>query len=367
MRALIPIFILIFSSASGFESPYKVQPDYNRIVRGSTIEVNNMPAVRDQDGIGICYAFSSTILLEQLNCKIKGIRKCTGSNRKISVLDVAQNEHHERGLHESGHAHRLLSNIETSDRRLILEHCAPFHSLLTNVRGRRREKNGWKLLDDIYQKKGSINAQQCLNDIKQLLPYIPTSIEQIQLAITNPELSFFRSEMLIPYECRDSASIMLPEFKVKKLNHHKSTTTKTVLSKIISVLKSQTPIIINFHSSQDKKTGKMRSHSAVISGIRKVCHRLSSLTNPKNCRYQVKLQNSYGTRWQQRRGGGWIDAKTIINKAISKKWNMLTWIEPTKQALQQKKPKRRYGSSTLWKCNGVITNVFIDVNRCKPL
>ena len=49
-------------------SPYKLVSDRYKAVAGSEKIIENMPRIRSQDTLGLCYAFSSATLLQKFYC-----------------------------------------------------------------------------------------------------------------------------------------------------------------------------------------------------------------------------------------------------------------------------------------------------------
>lgn len=67
----------------------------------------------------------------------------------------------------------------------------------------------------------------------------------------------------------------------------------------------------------------MNDHAVVVSGLRKVCR-------GKECRWAVRVMNSWGPRWQREHDDGWVDLRAMVEQSTIGRSRFTThWVQPT--------------------------------------
>lgn len=351
---LMFISVRSFAESNGFftidESQYKTNPT-------SLLEVTNMPPVRSQDSIGICYAFTAAAAIDAANCKIaqKDCSKIT-NKEKASVLDLARYSTETAdtdssskasaplsgGIAEGGDPTLALYNAAFENGAFIRESCAPFDQIISKIASPSQtlelQAQAWERLKLTYSqyKKKYEECKQCAAD------YAATATEKIKqdfnLQRSNDEIlkafaagsySEFLDSLLIPSKCKGSAreltnlsgrwEINLFPKKKKDKNYN------AALGKIKDILKSKNPVIVNTYCAADDKPSNMaackgRLHSFLITGYRKVCD-----SNNK-CKEAIKIHNSWGQAWQDQNDNGWVDAKSVLDRTYYAD-NSLSWLQ----------------------------------------
>jgi len=362
MKILSLLFLIVSLNVLA-EYPYITATSELNSKPTKEVEVTRMSATKSQDGIGICYGFSSTALLENYRCRSLNI-SCYDKNQQLSPLDVtsflAENK---RSLKESGVARHVLENIQKSDRKIVKESCLNYSSLLAKSRdidptdaiglltASQTQKEGWDILSSKWNqfknnqsdknKKKKDNCVKCFaEDIKKNIVGLHSSSEQIEEAFkTAQSLEEFLYKSIIPLECLNSENqLQLPNFEVKRYPEvDKGYTAKDLAKKVETVLLNDIPVEISMCTVEikhDEECPKGEGHSIVLYGIRENCS-----YKTEKCKRYVRARNSYGWNWQKNNDNGWIELETLMK--ASHKFNHdvggnITWIQEPGRVLQEK-------------------------------
>lgn len=328
--------ILFFNQIVHAEFPYETL-DSTYTSNGIIKEIFPSTPVKSQDGVGLCYGFAATSLLEHYRCKELDI-PCTDSKDILSSLDVTSYEENrsEKILKEGGMPSFILHNIANSNRKLAREECASFSSLIHEIifenKKYKSEKIGWDFLSQGWNNFKSRKIQGKSNDcitcmadnIKAALVNIKTPSEQIKEALdksNSAEEFLFRT--LLPVHClQEKETLEIPPFVVKTFPTFRDPQDdQSLQNKVMSLLNSGTPLEINICSNKNKED--CGGHAVTLFGLKEVCSKVH-----KDCKKMVKVKNSYGNSWQQQTNDGWVELKTLIESSINyNRGNNLVWIE----------------------------------------
>lgn len=343
----------------GFSS---LPAEYNQ--GNSEVIVKNMPPVRSQDSIGICYAFSAAALLEHSICKEEKLdcSKISDSQRP-SVLDLSRyasipdatgkdagdpNSYSKSIPDEMTFGLVVLDSVFQTTT-VSKESCAPFDHLVSKAQTpsaqSATESAMWKHFESSYNnyKKKFAKCEKCALD--EATTTANELISNYNLKTTNTEIlkafaaktfNEFLYQALVPSKCHRAAGRLSLFFGDKQLkswpakNGSKTDYGKTI-DKIKSVLSNDQPVMVNrFCTAKPATTECVHKttngdvaggHSFVITGYRKLCN------NSGKCKEALKVHNSWGQTWQDQNNDGWVDAAVLLEQTMYRH-DSFAWIEP---------------------------------------
>lgn len=341
------LFLLLFPLLTwAQEYPYYLAPDGYRETSGSRKEITPNSPVKSQDGIGVCYGFSATSLLEHYRCKELALN-CNDPKERLSSFDVTS--YYQKGeLEEGGNTFRIFSNIEQlKNPRIAREECAKFSDLVYRVNINNNmysqdEKNGWNLLIKKWNEFKGIGTTRndCVNclieSIKKELTGLQTPAEQLREAFVNArDLNDFLYRSILPKKCLSAEqTVSIPKFKPNNFPlYNEKLTPESLNKRIQSLLLSDIPVEMGICTQPlENKTecAKGSAHSIALFGIKEVCR-------GSDCRAMVKVKNSYGMSWQNQFDDGWIDLNTLVESSIAlTNFQNISWLEKPGFVLQEK-------------------------------
>ncbi len=339
-------------------SPYQTAGGDYRDRAGTVREITPNTPIKSQDGIGVCYGFSSTSLLEHYRCRELNL-SCKNPGDLLSTLDVSSH-HRNMSIQDGGETYRVLNSIE---RKLLVvkEECAQFSSLvhkLLDSKGRTysSEEGGWNFLTEKWNEYKGLNASRkrndcvsCLaDDIKNTLVTVQTPKDQLVTAFnTARSLGEFMYKALLPLHCLDESKMAkIPPFKAKTYPEYKeSPTVDSIMAKVESLLNENIPLEIGICTAYANPTGCIegQGHSVALFGIKEVCSRSTG-----DCKKMVKIKNSYGQSWQNQNDDGWVDLRNLAEAGLRLgDHHILNWIENPTQKTPNLLPKRMPPSPTI--------------------
>lgn len=347
---LFIVFFLLFNLVNSkvwAEYPYEFSQSNYRD-SGAVTEVTPSTPIKAQDGIGLCYGFSATSLLEHYRCS-QNNSNCSESSDLISSLDVTS-YYQNKALKEGGDSSRLLENFSRSKRKVAKEECIRFSALVHQVTDSNKftykdEKRGWVFLTKKWNEFRGIGPDvkkndciSCLADeIKSTLVNIETPIDQLKDAFqTAGTLEEFLYKSLLPKSClQESNMLTVPEYKTKTFpnySHRGEVSPQELTAKITSILEANIPVEMSICTMKtfEGTCSPNSGHSIAVFGIKEVC-------NFNDCKKMVKVKNSYGTSWQNQNNNGWLDLDTLIESSqLMGKNNNITWLEKPGFVLPEK-------------------------------
>ena len=312
-------------------------------------EIQNFPPVRSQDGVGLCYAFSSTALLNYEYCKQNGL-DCKDPKNQLSVLDVsAHYKYFEKAISIGGIPGDLLSNLKAQSLMgLYTEECLPFELLAHKDADNRHAAQ----MEAIRELKRIFNMQPrrldddrkaCLaREIQGILP-IQKDVGEIMDAYYANSPEQFIYQVAVKDECKDERKrVKAPNFHVgqyPRRSEASQANAESTLAKIEKLVLNDIPVSLSICSSEFFSPGNPQScgpHALTVTGVKESC-----LQN--NCVTLLKVHNSYGQIWQERNNDGWVEADSLIRRARAYHPDRyMTWISEYENESQipDKKLKR---------------------------
>lgn len=335
----------------------KTFPKDYKTVEGSVIQIKNMPAVKNQGALGICYAFSAATLIDEANCYIKKTPDCSSlsDSKKVSPLDISRfnqklpetqdytDRFNYEGIKEGGSTALTIYNaIRTNS--FVSEKCSPYNQLQPPPHQKKLAeiiKTGLKNIKTIkhlYEENQTIHkiCQPCAEALAEKHAFTisetiapPTSLEEIKKSFREATYEKFIDKLLIPEICWDFKNqiTLSGQWKVETHPTEKSQKNYTeTIKKIKEVLKSERPLSIGFCAehpltSKTPEECSEKGHSVVIKGYKKIC-------SPKNeCHDSIQVHNSWGETWQIENNDGWASAKELLERTFYEK-HSIVWITP---------------------------------------
>ena len=356
MKKCFFFFFLLPILALAQEYPYTLAERGYTETAGTRREISPNSPIKSQDGIGLCYGFSATSLLEHYRCKELKL-DCNNLNEQLSSIDVTSH-YRRKALVEGGDTFAIFSNIENGkDVKIAREECVKFSNLVYQVNVSsssyiKDEKNGWNFLIkkwNEYKGPGKDNTRNdCVNclveSIQKELTNLPTPAEQLKDAFyTARSLEDFLYKSILPAKCLDPSKMAtIPKFKSNNFPTYKETLSAENLSKKIqSLLLSDVPVemAICTQPAGDGKCAEGNGHSIALFGIKEVCR-------GSDCKVMVQVKNSYGMSWQNQNDNGWLDLNTLVaSSLIMTQYRNISWIEKPGFVLTEK-TLRNYSKPT---------------------
>lgn len=356
MFLICALLITNLSSAQNIVSAYLRAPSSFKDILGSVKVVPNMPKIRSQSPLGLCYAFSNATILQKYYCDDVKIKNCADVSLDETVSPVAIT-----GLKQPiagktnasdrlTYAHAFLpTTIDTSGggESNLLQMASVHHSFcaesffpydqfvgmnnfshLDSITARNEmEKlanNKISQLENTYNKyhqmykTNAASVESCTECLKEINRIVQTDDRDFQIRKSFQKNTFqeFLFEAFFKF-CNKKVSLTTPTFdyypkdaifvQKEKYYFDKNHPVKIlILNKIKKVINNNVPVQIGFCAEKagDVCTGP---HSTVIAGYKKVCN------ENNQCEDMLKIHNSSGTGWQQRNDDGWVIADNILS------------------------------------------------------
>ncbi|KHD88610.1 MAG: hypothetical protein OM95_08640 [Bdellovibrio sp. ArHS] len=357
---LISFQALADQGLNPFGPEYKPEPS-------SEVVVKNMPVVRSQDSVGICYSFVASTLIDEANCTARKITDCSKlpDDQRSSPLDLTRfstvlpqdadytDRFNYEGLNTGGGSPALTLQNAIASAAVVKESCAPFDQFVSKINNpaeaQKLELAMWKRFDDAYNeyKKRKEKCVECAleyatavgNELKENYN-LKASNQEILEAFAEKTHAKFLDKLLIPDQCWDfkNQTALKGSWSLKVFPEEEGSGYEASLKKIKEVLGTKKrPLAIGFCTqtplkakSQEKCGTTMKDgsfsgegHAVVIKGYRRVCN------SQNKCYDALQIQNSWGQSWQDSTNGGWVDAKELLNRTFYER-HSLSWLEPTK-------------------------------------
>lgn len=316
--------------------------------------IKDQPAIRDQDGLGTCYAMAATTLFDQY-CMTDG--NC-GHNKEayIAALHILSNAGKANGLTNSisgGHTIETLKIIQEKilkdqNFKFIAESCAPYEAIEEDENELEAQwyTEGTKKLESLREIYNSVRQGEDLSSCDQ--EYFRRNY---QSQVTNAELlelyrktigfSFntFLETILIPKKCKEQSGHSVPLFSIgqfpsnSKLYNYKTEDIRNVLINKFNENKMVSVSLCVDHRSclkevediedcpQNFQTRNCGPHALNLAGARKVCK------TPTICSYQYKIHNSWGEDHQKSHDDGWVNEDSLFEGMKKLTGAKITWID----------------------------------------
>ena len=318
-------------------SPYNMPDTSFQEQAGSVITLKKSLPQRNQGSAGHCFAFSTASAIDYFLCsdKIKHFKfkstLCANNSPVVSTLHLASLSKgaDEKQIDEGGFANGILLTLSARNPSLILEECAPYEKYMEYLHQylhvQKERESLFQTAKRVYNEQLSL-TYSCGEEFARILSAHTSNkdISQI-LAFSRGQFNSFEKllyETMIPRECQGTDNIVDVNKEIdfesrQGLQFKKNSKIdydyfyKTVIEQI----SQDTPVIINFFTgttffTAEKDAQKNPFHSALITGIKKVCNQSNE------CKTMFKIQNSYGSGWQAQHNDGWVEANPLIERSV---------------------------------------------------
>ncbi|XGC81000.1 hypothetical protein ACES2L_00705 [Bdellovibrio bacteriovorus] len=300
------------------------------------MKIDNMPRVRSQDSLGVCFGFSSATVAQFYRCKTKNIT-CSPlpENKEISPIAMVawSNPNNEKvrggtfsdhsNIRFGGKGYGALGYLAEQDSSAVPESCYPFDQFANKYGGDESATNALiKKLQVEYDKNKKTEGSACEECLLQTMQKefgAKTSLEDVASALKEETFAeylyslFFRS-------CGDKLLSFQPAPLMGYFPKGTTATYNQVIDQTKNILKQGYPLVLDGICPFYKDGVCTGGHSVVISGYRKVC-------KPDNtCRDVLKIQNSWGEDWQKQNDDGWLDAKILLGDKPLKEGTISWWL-----------------------------------------
>ena len=314
------LFFLITLQVKAYDA-YEPRGQRKPVCDPSYLELQNLPPLRDQGAIGICYSFSSLLLLEHLKCSKAGDPQECYRQSRASAVDLTKfykgKEYNQISV--GGEPEKLLRNFSKTrsaandactyfDAWARLPYSQPFedffHQMQTDL------SSGFD--DSMLTCHAEDMARQNMGNVQELL--------NLMNAGRNLTVEELRSKFLYKKNCQEP-NISFPAYDIHRYPAYGSLANNDGILKFVKGnLEQQRPVEVSF-CAEKNSNGQCYYHSTTIIGMRNVC-------DTTGCNVQYRLQNSYGKTWQDNHDDGWVNSKLINQSIISTSQLSLTSISP---------------------------------------
>ncbi|MGE3610814.1 MAG: hypothetical protein AB7I27_14580 [Bacteriovoracaceae bacterium] len=328
MKKLIFLLVLISNISFAF-TDYELRSGKDPICDASYIELRNRPPVLDQGLHGLCYAFSTTSILEYLRCS-KSINPNNCYQNKPAPTHLARyNNTYNDTIAIGGSAKQIMAVFQNV-RTLVPESCMNYGSwekLNKEFEDKIKEAQGsdsydedkdffFFLTKEIYKKDEatlSCYAQKIVDSGMQ------KNLQEVMkiLRTSDSDWNALRFKLLLPKECFNNF-IQYPDYTIENYPQDFRTpkTVNGAKNFVYQSLKAGFPVEANF-CAEVYNDGKCGGHSVMLVGQRYVC-------DNNGCDLQFRIQNSYGQTWQDTHDNGWVNADNLISNMMMLKGTMNT-------------------------------------------
>jgi hypothetical protein len=297
---------------------------------GTKIEIENMPAYKQQDDIGDCKAFSIAAIIQQyVNTKWKS----DIPNPKNPPVDMAISHfglmaytnqipnqkftfqpNQENGKTMSD----IINDLSKSGNQLILENCKAFENItkefsLKGKKGLEKRDEFLNYLKEIFLKLKNTNEhniKDCTRETNKLNEFVNLSFNQktLKKALTKNIYDEFLYTLFFD-DCKMEnfpSGFRAAVFPLDSMN----VTENEFKQQIIKGLKIGKPVLFpSLCVIKGENYDCKGVHSLVVSGYKIVQNRVEK-------KDVFKVHNSWGEEWQKKNNDGWVDANELCHNTV---------------------------------------------------
>lgn len=319
--------LIFFTHSIWAFNPYELKSSHESVVCDNTfLELKNTPPLREQGSIGICFAFSSLLLLEHLKCSEASDPSNCYSSQRGSAVDMTKFlKPRSNEVYVGGDPLVVLHEF-SSTRKLVNESC----TYLENWKQLGYEPQYLDFFHQIHKaiKDGASNDEvRCyaLNLNEQNLGPVDELYATL-LKARNMSVGQLRTAVLYKKNCT-APDITYPQYNLHTYPTDHRKTHQGIFNFVKKNLEANSPVEVSFCAEKDDQ-GQCYYHSTVITGMRNVC-------SQSKCTVQYKIQNSYGKAWQDMHDDGWVNSKHINEDIINTPGLALNSITPVGKSLKE--------------------------------
>jgi len=364
-------------------------------IEKNIVTIDNMPAIRNLDGKGLCSSCGPAAVIQKMECDIKNIKDCNKIPEKdrINLLGLyAFNDYASSDVLAAkggqynakdgpkkrkysprsaldfigGDPYNILENVSHASFKLITDNCYPFDQFSNSIDFKHPSIKGLfnvtksdaifdtlekqyniahkKLITDIPANSRTIDpsianemCDNCVAELQSQIYEIGKVQEEAKILRAIREESFPTFLYSALFSNCYSQLKQFPEPK-KIISFPEKPTELTydqIINEITDSLKKQKPVIIRkicTDISIKDPNLCLGSHSTTIKGIKEVCEK----SNPTKCRKYFQIHECYGQDWHEEYGE-WFDAEELISNLVPKNAER---VSITGSAIYPKFPKR---------------------------
>lgn len=291
-------------------------------------EVKNLPKVRSQDSLGICYGMSSNVVAQHFYCEKKKL-DCANltSKQMISPLSsaaFAKSDDPDEAVRSIGKFRNIdVRNSSSSgmalynlsgEFTLFADSCFPFDQVTQKYGTDEAAVNEMlRRLEDVFEKNKKMEAGACIDCVqKEVQKSFGVSLTPniVARALRQENFNqFFYRVTIGTNRCEDFVSLSgadRPGYKYYPTGKETANYEQKV-QYLKNVLKNGRPADLAGVCIKPGASTCEVQHSVAVTGYRKQC------TAKGQCRELLRIQNSWGEDWQKAFNDGWVDAKTLLD------------------------------------------------------
>ncbi|MEN0060263.1 MAG: hypothetical protein AAGB31_15600 [Bdellovibrio sp.] len=331
--------------------------------------IKNMPPIRSQDGLNICYAEVAATLLQAENCKATNTQCDSLSDKDtFSSIDLTRfmvtsdnaissirSSYGGLNFKSGGSAANIVSIMINKVKKGASEECASLDKILSKMHSRNESEEAqtamWARMEKYYT--DAKNCSTCLSNIYATAKddidrnlNLRTTNEEVLKAFSEETFEKFLDQLLGTEKCKKISDMVFFEGVDMEVGifpkSGQSPSLRQLKEKTKEILKLGRPLALE-NICIDLKTGskapncsdidapclakspaaqcdKDLRHSVAIAGYRKVCKQ------PNDCKELFKVVNSWGKSWQEQNNDGWVEANNLLEH-VSMEPGVLSWIQ----------------------------------------
>lgn len=325
------LILFIITSVAFFppaEARFSKVSNTDYLLVSEVTEVKNLPRIRSQDSLGICFGMSTNVVAQHYYCSQKKLdcRNLT-PRQEISPLSTtayARSDNPEnaypglesfRNLDFKNGQNSIFALYNMTFRfQFLADSCFPFDQVVQKYGSDERAMNETiARLESLYEKNRKMKASACLDCIQKEVQKsfgVSVTAASAKNALNQETFDRFLYRLTIgKSQCKDVISLPnkdLPYFQSFPKDRNKVTYDQKV-QHLRTILKGGRPADLGGICVIPGAKKCEGSHSVAVTGFRKQC-------SPKgDCRELIRIQNSWGEEWQKQFNDGWVDAKALLD------------------------------------------------------
>ncbi len=296
-------------------------------VRGSRIEIPNMPAYKNQGDLGVCRAYALGAILQKHTCDKRKIADCKNPDPRFSIsyfgltayTNVSVNMddtffNDSIGADGWKSSYRIVDDIHVSGVELPTVQCFDDRVIAKHFPASAAGEGPWKAfllrLRDYYTSGPAIDESKYAeieSELKKNLGVIP-SRQLVSKALTSKSYERFLYSLFFG-DCEFElfpSNFLVTAYPQDTLDASEN----NIKDMIIIGLKEGKPVLfpnVCLERQSDGRCVEGKGHATVISGYRKV-----SPDDNSKVKDIFKVHNSWGPEWQASNNDGWVDADQLV-------------------------------------------------------
>jgi hypothetical protein len=289
---------------------------------GDVIEVRNMPEVRSQGGLPVCYGITAWYAYMQFQCEANQ-SDCrslnpdtTPSPIMLGALGVNKELYEKYGsvynrvvpYSIGGGDSDALFALNGEDQ-VWADACFPLDRTIQHFGGSNRKMfNAFENLKSQFFERNKNEGKLCMNCLLDTLHDdfgLTPDQTIVQKALSENVFDKFLFDLFV-LGCNKKVDVKDFHLRVWP-NMSETASYDNFIAKLRSVLQKNTPVLTSICLDQKNTSDEQckSGHAVAITGYRKVCAKAAS------CTEYLKVHNTWGADWQRLNSDGWLDSRTL--------------------------------------------------------